>query len=67
MFSTNQGVVATNEPRNKRAGTKSFDCYEQASIYKQLQLDGGKFSKVKIKKRNRGGYDVLSYVPIGVS
>lgn len=49
---------------NKRVETEcGFEYYDQASVYKQLQLDSGKFSKVKVIAR-RKGFDVASYVPL---
>ena len=49
---------------NKRVETeKGFSFYDQAATYKQLQLDSGKFSKVKVIARSNG-FDVASYVPL---
>jgi hypothetical protein len=61
---TNDEKGPTSPQVNKRVETKKdFPFYDKAAIYKQLQLDSGKYSKVKIIAR-RGGFDVASYVPL---
>lgn len=64
MYSTDEEKGPTNPQVNKRVETKSFEFYEQAATYKQLQLDNGKHSKVKVIARPNGRYDVASYVPL---
>ena len=54
-----------SEQKNKRVETKTFEFYEQAAEYKKLQLDSGKYSKVKIILRANSNYNVASFVPVG--
>ena len=57
-------MSSTSDQINKRVETESFKVYEQAAIYKQIKIDGGKYSKVKIIRRSNGSFDVACYVPL---